>query len=364
MGVAPDTMLGSGIQTALRAIRRGDIGRPLSALTLMQSPGPDLWHPSPDFLFQSGGGPVLDMGPYYFSALVHVFGSVGRVQAVGHRAQETRRIVTGPRAGEEFAVTEPTNVALLLDFADGAFGMSHFSFDSPLARQGFVEITGTEATLVLPDPNTFGGASTLVTPDGEKRELPVDADGQGRGLGVVDMARAIRGGGELQAGGALGLHVLDVMLSSLQVARGALAGRRETDAPARAAARRGLGRARRRRSARSVAAGLSAPAGTSPEERACSSAVRCRMSSSDHSPSAWLRRFSVGRRASASLIAPVSVTASRLDRPSVGSGVRATRSRPSSSRTVRLTSPLSATSASARADRVIGPSRAIVPRIL
>jgi len=216
VGVAPDTMLGSGIQTALRAIRRGDIGRPLSSLTLMQSPGPDLWHPSPDFLFQSGGGPVLDMGPYYFSALVHVFGSVERVQAVGHRAQETRRIVTGPRAGEQFAVTEPTNVALLLDFADGAFGMSHFSFDSPLVRQGFAEITGTEATLVLPDPNTFGGASRLITPDGESRELPVDADGQGRGLGVLDMARAIRGGGELQAGGALGLHVLDVMLSSLR----------------------------------------------------------------------------------------------------------------------------------------------------
>ena len=124
--------------------------------------------------------------------------------------------MVGPRAGEEFPVTEPTNVALLLDFADDAFGMSHFSFDSPLSRQGFVEITGTEATIVLPDPNTFGGASMLVTPDGEERELPVDAEGQGRGLGVVDMARAIRGGGELQAGGALGLHVLDVMLSTLR----------------------------------------------------------------------------------------------------------------------------------------------------
>jgi predicted dehydrogenase len=224
-------MLGSGIQTALRAIRGGDIGRPLSALTLMQSPGPDLWHPSPEFLFQPGGGPVLDMGPYYFSTLVHVFGSVERVQAVGHRAQELRRIVTGPRAGEEFSVTEPTNVALLLEFAGEAFGMSHFSFDSPQARQGFLEITGTEATLVLPDPNTFGGASVLVTPDGERRELPVDADGQGRGLGVVDMARAIRNGGELQAGGALGLHVLDVMLSTLRSLEERTPVVVETDAP-------------------------------------------------------------------------------------------------------------------------------------
>lgn len=214
VGVAPDTMLGSGVQTTLRAIRRGDIGRPLSALTLFQTPGPDLWHPNPDFLFQVGAGPVLDIGPYYLSALVHSLGSIERVQAVGHRARETRTIVEGPRAGEEFAVTVPTNVAALFDFGDGAFGMGHFSFDSPRERTGFLEVTGTEATIAFPDPNTFGGSPVITTPDGESRELPVDATGQGRGLGVVDMARAIRGGGELQAGGALALHVLDVMLAT------------------------------------------------------------------------------------------------------------------------------------------------------
>ncbi|HWI31864.1 MAG TPA: Gfo/Idh/MocA family oxidoreductase [Microbacterium sp.] len=231
-GVAPDTTLGSGVQTALRAIRRGDIGRPLSALTLMQSPGPDLWHPSPDFLFQAGGGPVLDMGPYYLSALVHTFGSVARVQAVGHRAHESRSIRTGPRAGERFAVTEPTSVAMLLDFAGGTFGVSHFSFDSPLSRNGFLEVTGTEATIAFPDPNQFGGSPVLTTAGGEKRELPVDAGGQGRGLGVVDLARVIRGAGQLQASGALGLHVLDVMISSLRSLATREAVAPSTEAPA------------------------------------------------------------------------------------------------------------------------------------
>lgn len=231
VGVAPDTMLGSGVQTALRAIGRGDIGQPLSAVSLFQTPGPERWHPSPDFFFQRGGGPVLDMGPYYLSALVHALGSVRRVQALGHRGHQTRRIWTGPRQGEEFAVTVPTNVAMLLEFDGGAFATTHFSFDSPLERQGFLEVTGTEATVTFPDPNRFDGSSVLTTPDGKTRELIVDATGEGRGLGVVDMARVIRGGGDLRAGGALGLHVLEVMLAAEQSATSGAAVLLTTTAP-------------------------------------------------------------------------------------------------------------------------------------
>ncbi len=215
LGCAPDTVLGAGIQTARRVIERGDIGRPLTALTLFQGPGPQSWHPNPAFLFQIGAGPLFDMGPYYLTTLVQAFGPVGRVAALGSTASPTQVVGSGPRAGEVFDIEVPTHVGLLTQFASGASGQSIFSFESPLPRTGFVEITGTEATLSLPDPNTFDGDLRIRRSGGTDWEpIPLTGASAGRGMGVLDMARAIRAGVPHRITGELAYHVLDIMVSA------------------------------------------------------------------------------------------------------------------------------------------------------
>ena len=92
---APDTVLGAGLQTARRLMAEGVIGVQ-TALAMMQSPGPELWHPDPEFLFQPGAGPVFDIGPYYLSWLATIFGPAERVAAVGRRSRDTRVIAKGP----------------------------------------------------------------------------------------------------------------------------------------------------------------------------------------------------------------------------------------------------------------------------
>ncbi|MEZ0491149.1 Gfo/Idh/MocA family protein [Kineococcus sp. TBRC 1896] len=211
---APDTVLGAGIQSALRAIARGDIGQPLSATTMFHVPGPEAWHPNPDFLFAHGAGPLFDMGPYYVTTLVHAFGSASRVQAVASRSVATRTIASGPRAGETFPVQVPTHHAALIEFDGGQSAQSTFSFQHALPRNGFVEINGTEGTIVLPDPNTFEGDSTLWRlGQAEPTTLAAAGSTFGRGSGVLDLARAIRTGGTERASGVVAAHVLDVLLA-------------------------------------------------------------------------------------------------------------------------------------------------------
>jgi predicted dehydrogenase len=215
IGAAPDTFLGAGWQSTRRIVDRGDIGTPLTASVVFQTPGPQTWHPNPDFLFQPGGGPLFDMGPYYLTALAQVFGPVSSVAARGASQGATRTIGQGPRAGETFAVGVTTYVSALYDFERGAVAAATFSFDSPLSREGVVEIAGTEATLAAPDPNEFGGDIRIVRAgDDGWQYLPVTGVEGGRGIGVVDMARALRRGERHRATGELGLHVLDAMLAT------------------------------------------------------------------------------------------------------------------------------------------------------
>ncbi len=221
VGVAPDTVLGPGMQTARRAIARGDIGEPLSAQTVLQYSGPDLFHPNPEFLFARGAGPVFDVGPYFVTALVHLFGPVARVSAVGSRGRATRSIQVGNRAGTEFPVDVPTHVNAIAEFVGGGVSQSVFSFDSPLPRMGVVEVTGTEGTLVVPDPNMFTGevkitrAPALADLANEPvwEAVPVTGALAGRGVGVLDMARAIRTGARPLASGELGYHVFDTLMA-------------------------------------------------------------------------------------------------------------------------------------------------------
>ncbi|MET3637523.1 Gfo/Idh/MocA family protein [Curtobacterium oceanosedimentum] len=210
---APDTVLGAGIQTAIRAIARGDIGTPLTATTMFHVPGPDQWHPDPEFLYAEGAGPLFDIGPYYVTTLLHAFGSASRVQAVSSKSRETRVIGSGPRAGTEFAVEVPTHHAALISFADGQSAQTTLSFQHALPRNGFVEINGSEGTIVLPDPNVFDGDSTLWTL-GKDEPTTLEHKGStwGRGTGVVEMARSIAEGRPERASGAVASHALDVML--------------------------------------------------------------------------------------------------------------------------------------------------------
>lgn len=210
---APDTVLGPGMQTARRAIEEGRIGEPKTALAILQSPGPESWHPAPEFLFQAGGGPLLDMGPYYLTALVQLLGPIRRVTGAGGRARETRVIGSGPRAGTEFPVTVPTTVTALLDFERGGSAQLVLSFDSAL-RRILLEVTGSRGAAVLPDPNTFDG-TTLVHPLGTEElvEVPPEGHKSSRGTGVVELARAIRAGVPERASGELAYHVLDAMLA-------------------------------------------------------------------------------------------------------------------------------------------------------
>jgi len=214
VATAPDTFLGAGIQSARRLIENGDIGVPLTALTLMQSPGPESWHPNPDFLFQEGAGPLFDIGPYYLTALVQLFGPVARVSASASKARETRVIGSGPRAGEEFAVTVPTHVSALYEFESGQTAQAVFSFDSKLGRTQF-EVAGADGTLVVPDPNTFEGELLVHGGDGIET-LPSTGTSAGRGIGVVELARAIRAGVPERASGEQAYHVLDIMVSTIE----------------------------------------------------------------------------------------------------------------------------------------------------
>lgn len=214
LGCAPDTILGKGLQTAFGAIRAGVIGEPTSAFAVVQYGGPDQWHPSPEFLFAHGAGPVLDVGPYYVTALVEAFGPIARVTARGVRTHETRTVMSGPKAGTQFPVEVPSHVNALYEFANGGLANVILSFDVPIQRVA-LEIGGTDAALRLPDPNQFDGDSELFARDGSSTPVPLgQTGGDGRGAGVVDIARSLRAGVPHRASADLALHVLEALLAT------------------------------------------------------------------------------------------------------------------------------------------------------
>src|SRR5215204_3809312 len=167
VGCAPDTFLGPGLQTACRLIEQGLIGTPLTALALLQLPGPESWHPNPAFLYAAGAGPLFDLGPYYLTVLVQVFGSVSSVAALGSKAKERRVIGSGPKAGEEFDVTVPSHVSALAQFESGQSVQGIFSFDSALPRTLFF-FNDTEATVIYPLPLYARGDIAIRRRGGEK----------------------------------------------------------------------------------------------------------------------------------------------------------------------------------------------------
>lgn len=219
VGCAPDTVLGTGVQTARRTIDDGLVGTPVAATATMVTPGHERWHPDPDFYYQPGGGPLLDMGPYYVTALVTLLGPVESVVGAASHTRGTRTIGSGPRAGQTVPVAVDTHVTGVLRHASGALSTLVMSFDAVATRASSIEVHGEAGSLVVPDPNQFDGDVRLHELGGEWRLLPVSAGYRdaGRGIGVADLAATPDG--ELpRASGDLAHHVLEVMTALLSSA--------------------------------------------------------------------------------------------------------------------------------------------------
>jgi predicted dehydrogenase len=214
VGSAPDTFLGGSHQTCRKLIDAGKIGEPVGGTAYFMCPGHERWHPAPDFYYQVGGGPILDMAPYYLTDLVNLLGPVACVAAMTSMPKKTRTITSKPRRGQTIPVEVATHAAGTLQFVSGALVQVSMSFDVPAHRHLPIEIYGSKGTLVVPDPNWFGGEVEFAAEKDKwvklKTEVPY-ADANYRSIGLADMAHAIRSNRPHRASGELALHVLEVM---------------------------------------------------------------------------------------------------------------------------------------------------------
>ncbi|TVY05567.1 Gfo/Idh/MocA family protein [Paenibacillus cremeus] len=215
VGSAPDTFLGGGIQTCIKLIEDGWIGTPVAATAFMMGRGHEHWHPDPEFYYAKGGGPMFDMGPYYLTALVAILGPIKRITGSTKVTFPERTITSEKKFGQTIQVDTPTHVAGIMDFHNGAIGTIITSFDifggAQLPR---IEVYGSLGTLSVPDPNTFGGPVLLKRHDSKEwKEIPLTHGyaENSRGLGVLDMAYAIRNERINRANGELAYHVLEAM---------------------------------------------------------------------------------------------------------------------------------------------------------
>jgi predicted dehydrogenase len=220
LGCAPDTVLGAGLQTCRKLLDQGLIGVPMAASAFLFNQGPERWHPDPAFLYQPGAGPLWDVGIYYLTALVSLLGPVRRVAAFGRILYPERMIGSGPRAGETFSVGTDTYVSCILEFDSGALANLVATFGIWGADLPQLQIYGSDGVLNAPDPNTFGGPiSANLHPDGLGwRDIPLSGGDAGphlnrRGIGVIDVVRALAERRPPRASGDLAHHVLDVMQS-------------------------------------------------------------------------------------------------------------------------------------------------------
>jgi predicted dehydrogenase len=215
VGCAPDTFLGGGLQTCRKLIDDGWIGDVVGATAFMVSRGPESWHPNPAFFYQQGAGPLFDMAPYYLTALINLIGPVDRICSAT-RASFAERTATSPkRYGVKIPVNVPTMVAGLLNFIGGPIASIIMSFDIWYSNLPRIEIYGSEGSLSVPDPNHFGGIVRIrqAGDDDWKEVQHTHSDDVSRGIGVADMANAIRRNRQPRANGDVAFHVLDIMRS-------------------------------------------------------------------------------------------------------------------------------------------------------
>jgi predicted dehydrogenase len=220
VGCAPDTFLGAGLQTARKAIDDGLIGRPLAFMAFNMSRGHEHWHPNPEFFYEAGGGPMLDMGPYYLTALLNLLGPVKRISGMASIAIPERIITSQPKAGKRVKVETPDHVTGLMEFENGAVGTLITSFATQYAQyDGAAPITifGEKGTMKVPDPNHFGGLVQMRgRNEAEFREVPhVFPHVYERSVGLADLAFALKRGRAPRAGVDQAFTTLDLMLGFL-----------------------------------------------------------------------------------------------------------------------------------------------------
>lgn len=216
VGSAPDTFMGGAHQTALKLLRDGTIGKVTSATAFTMFAGAEKFHATPEFFYQAGGGPVLDMGPYHITHLVSFLGPIAEVRAVAATTWPMRQVRAGPSAGRQFKSEVPTHYVGVLGFENGAIATLTASFDGWAHTHPHLELYGTDGTLTPPNPDYFGGEIRVARPGEGFRAQPLQfgfADGNLRGLGVADMADAIAESRPHRASCELALHVLEVMLA-------------------------------------------------------------------------------------------------------------------------------------------------------
>jgi predicted dehydrogenase len=230
VGSAPDTFLGGAHQKARAAIDDGSVGKIVAGSCHVMSHGMEHWHPNPDFFFQPGAGPVLDIGPYYVTNLIQLLGPVKRVVALTTSASPTRTISSQPRAGEEIPVDTPTNIHALLDFEQGATITLSASWDVWAHRHANMELYGSEGSLFVPDPNFFGGEVEYAGRDGviaplpawdhpfdvPNEELETNPRANYRTAGLADMAMGILENRPHRCSLELAVHSVDVMTAILK----------------------------------------------------------------------------------------------------------------------------------------------------
>ena len=236
LGCAPDTFLGAGGRLAREIIDSGAIGKVLSGSCFLMSHGMEHWHPDPEFYFKPGGGPILDMAPYYLAALINLIGPVASVKARASTGFPERIVAAaGPRKGHAIKVETPTTVMALVRFVSGADIMFTMSWDVWKHGHPPIELYGTEGSLRVPDPNFFGGVVEYTERGGDW--ISVDSSERPFGrpnwrspawaatmpdranyrcLGVAELAGAVSGGAPHRSSGALASHVLDAMHAILR----------------------------------------------------------------------------------------------------------------------------------------------------
>jgi predicted dehydrogenase len=218
--------MGGSHQLARDLIDAGAIGKVTSGAAVVMSSGMEDWHPNPDFFFQKGGGPILDLGPYYICNLVQLLGPVKKVTSFTGVASETRTIQNGPRNGETVPVETPTTIHSVLSFESGAIITLLASWDVWASNHPIMELYGTEGTMDLPDPNFFGGTLTITERSSDPIEKSWDhpfnipnfeeTQANYRGAGLADMAIAIAEGRPHRCNDDFATHVVEVMTAILE----------------------------------------------------------------------------------------------------------------------------------------------------
>ena len=234
VGSAPDTFLGGAHQAARKAIDNGEVGEIIGGTCHVMSHGMESWHPNPDFFFQPGGGPILDLGPYYISNLVQLIGPVKAVTAMASASFAEREIGNGPRLGEKVPVETPTNIHAILEFENGALITFGASWDVWAHRHENMELYGTSSSLFIPDPNFFGGdvliskaqdETTQVFDNKHPFSVANDPDDSGalranyRCAGLAEMAQAIQENRPHRCSLEMATHVIEVMTGILASAQ-------------------------------------------------------------------------------------------------------------------------------------------------